>query len=357
MSYGARSRGFSLVELMVGITIALITILGLTGVLGAVNAQKRTTVGSSDAQTIGSVASFMIERDLRRAGYGINSEPMLGCSLHFTDPSARASPIALNPIMISAGLNGGNVLTMAYETGRHGWYYAALKSAYAGDEGDLSVDNIFGFSVGDLVAIGNSGVDPNADGIPDCTVRQITAIDSANLKLSNTPADYNKSGGEGIAYPKGSTVYNIGIASAGELPDVVTYSVNSNNELVMSGRETGFVEQTIAEQIVMLQAWYCKDTSATLDGTIDACDQIAPTNAADWRRVIAVRFALVARSPSREIAEVSDATLTLWPDMDLPSGTTVTGPTMTLTTEQRHYRYRVYGTMVPIRNMIWQVPS
>jgi type IV pilus assembly protein PilW len=148
----------------------------------------------------------------------------------------------------------------------------------------------------------------------------------------------------------------MGLASAAELPEVVTYAVNANNELTMTSRQTQFQPVAIGEHIVMLRAWYCKDTLNATPSTINTCDQTVPVTPAAWRQVIAVRFAVVARSPTRESGQVSNASLQLWPDMTLASGV-VAGQTMALSDEQRYYRYRVYGTLVPIRNMIWQVPN
>ncbi len=354
-----RQTGFSLIELMVGVAIALIALLVLTGVLMGFNAQKRTTVSSSDAQVAGGIAAYMIERDLRRAGYGINSEPLLGCNLYLQDTSGGPSPMALQPVLITPGAT--DQVTVTYSTARHGWYYATLSppsgSSFPGDESDLTVDNVYGFTVGDLIAIGQNGIDANADGVTDCSLREVTAIDTVNFRLSHNGGTYNKPGGEGIPYTKGARVYNVGLSSGAELPEAVTYTINANNELTMTSRQTGFQPVSIGEHIIMLRAWYCKDMVNATPSTITTCDQAIPANAAAWRQVLAVRFAVVARSPNRENTVVSDASLRLWPDMTLPSGAVLTGPTTTLSEEQQHYRYRVYGTLVPIRNLLWQVPN
>lgn len=354
-----RQKGFSLVELMVGVGIAIVSLLVLTGVLMSFNMQKRTTVSSSDAQVAGGVAAFMIERDIRRAGYGFNGAPLLGCSLHLLDVGGGPSPLPLQPVLITPGAT--DQVSVTYSVARHGWHYATLSpptgTSFPGDDSPLTVDNVYGFSIGDLIAIGQNGVDPDLDGINDCSLREVTGINTATFQISHSGGTYNKVGGEGVPYTKGARVYNIGLAAAAELPEVVTYAVNANNELTMTSRQTGFQPVSIGEHIVMLRAWYCKDLVNADPSTITTCDQTVPVNPAAWRQVIAIRFAVVARSPSRENTAVSNASLQLWPEMTLPNGTLLAGPTMALTTEQQHYRYRVYGTLVPIRNMIWQVPN
>lgn len=350
-----KQYGFSLIELMVGVALAIVTLLVLTAMLMGFNAQKKSTVGSSDAQVAGGVGAFMIERDLRRAGYGINSAPLLGCTLYLVDPDGGPSPLPLQPVVITQGAT--DQIAVTYSTARHGWHSTQFQSsfAYPGDLTQLDVKNPYGFNAGDLIVIGQNGVDRDADGINDCTLREVTSVSGS--KLSHSGGTYNKPGGEGIAYTNQAMVYNFGLASAAELPERVTYAINANNELTVTSRATQFQPVPIGENIVMLRASYCKDAVNSPPSTINVCDETVPLTAAAWRQVIAVRFAVVARSPQRESVVVSDATVKLWPDMTLPSGAVVSGPTMTLTEEQQHYRYRVYGTLVPIRNMLWQVPS
>lgn len=68
-------------------------------------------------------------------------------------------------------------------------------------------------------------------------------------------------------------------------------------------------------------------------------------------RVRALRIAIVARSIQYEKEMVSPATLTLWGEVDAANDDA--SPVRALTDEQRHYRYKVYTTIIPIRNLIW----
>ena len=74
-----RSGGFSLVEIMVGMVISLLSILVVLQTFGVFEGQKRSTTSGSDAQTNGVFATYIVERDVRMAGYG------------FTDLAANAS--------------------------------------------------------------------------------------------------------------------------------------------------------------------------------------------------------------------------------------------------------------------------
>ena len=64
--------------------------------------------------------------------------------------------------------------------------------------------------------------------------------------------------------------------------------------------------------------------------------------------VVAVRVAVVARSPQLEKTAVSPATLPLW-----NGGTLANGGAISLTGTAQQYRYKVYQTTIPLRNVIW----
>ena len=143
-----------------------------------------------------------------------------------------------------------------------------------------------------------------------------------------------------------------------------TYGV-AGNQLTMTENLLAPALRTpwpLADNIVMFKAQYGKDTNA--DGVVDTWDTTLTDGVTDgngdggvglgdelwsqWNRVGAIRFAVVARAQTRDGDLVTPATLTL-----LPAIAATPAVTWTLTTEQRHYRYRVYQTVVPVRNRLW----
>jgi hypothetical protein len=72
---------------------------------------------------------------------------------------------------------------------------------------------------------------------------------------------------------------------------------------------------------------------------------------ADFSRIKAIRVAIVARG-EYDAALVSPEKLTLWSEP--PTGQVLVASTLerTLTTEERHYRYQVLATIVPLVNII-----
>ena len=91
---------------------------------------------------------------------------------------------------------------------------------------------------------------------------------------------------------------------------------------------------------------YGKDTDN--DNIVDTYDNAAP---ADWKQVLAVRLAVVARSALAEkptvIGGACDATTAL---------PTWSGGTLDVSADPNWncYRYKVFETTIPLRNLIWQ---
>lgn len=95
------------------------------------------------------------------------------------------------------------------------------------------------------------------------------------------------------------------------------------------------------------------------DGLHDTWTPAAPSSY-DWSRVLAIRVAVVVRSVQFEKTQVTGATLQLWPDATSNSGcnnaSVLTGAPSAgpvYTVPDRQYRYRVFETIIPLRNSIW----
>ncbi len=65
-----KSRGFSLMELMVGVVIGLIATLIIFQVFAVSEGLKRNTTAAGDAQTTGLISSFILGQELGNAGSG-----------------------------------------------------------------------------------------------------------------------------------------------------------------------------------------------------------------------------------------------------------------------------------------------
>lgn len=104
--------------------------------------------------------------------------------------------------------------------------------------------------------------------------------------------------------------------------------------------------QTIGDNIVSLRAEYGRDATVAMDGIVDTYDQTTPATACNWARTSAVRLALVARSAQFE-KDVVTAAAPVW------QGSLTAPITLPNAAGWDHYRYRVYQTLLPIRNISW----
>lgn len=121
------------------------------------------------------------------------------------------------------------------------------------------------------------------------------------------------------------------------------------------------VADDLYPQIVQLQAVYGIDTSVTADQVADVWTPASPTTAKGWQRVVAVRVAVVARStqneqrPNTAGKEWVTADRPVWyPDGVTPTPLHVDKAPPGAGDDWRNYRYKVFETVIPLRNLLWQ---
>jgi type IV pilus assembly protein PilW len=365
-----RSRGFSMVELLVGVAIALIGMVLMFQAMERWEGRKRTTSSGSDAQVAGSIAVFGVERDLRMAGHGIGSATAeLGCSVAGFDSQAAAGAGAaipaflMLPVQIAHGASGAaDTLTVLYGDGTT---ISTEMPFTASTNTTKTANNADGLKPGDVFIAattggGNCGLFETTTNPPGlgATIGHATGA-YTNYQGVSVTARYNAGGGNGI--PIGATagrIYNLGTAPRANL-----WQVNGG-QLVVSNLLTGEAASPVADGIVNFQAQYGfdEDNDGFIAPTVNAggdpewVDTIDATpTAAQWQRVRAVRFALLARSPQYEPTSVTTVnpswaggnfTMT---NLDGSLGTT----NPDTPDNWRRYRYRVYETVVFFRNVAW----
>jgi type IV pilus assembly protein PilW len=360
-----RVRGVTLVELLVAMVISLIAITAIFQVFSVFEGQKRTTMGGGEAQTNGALALFTLEREIRQAGYGINNLDFLGCTILAWDEQnagGTAFTLQLVPVVITQGAGstpgvagGPDTVSLMYGTGDMIPAPASLAQNMPSPSANFKVTNRYGFREGDLVIAAEAGKDcvlaqvSNLPGTPGQTDNVIHASGNYTDPNSGTqvPTRYNKPGGLGVTYTTSGKLFNLGVLPANNVYTVAGGQL-LRQELLWASPGSGPVP--IYDGIVQLQAQYGRDTNG--DGVIDVFDEFVPVTAGDWATILAVRIGIVARSGLYEKTEVSPATIKLWNDS--ATAPTTVGPVWTLTADERRYRYKVFQTVVPIRNMIWR---
>jgi type IV pilus assembly protein PilW len=379
-----RQGGFSVVELMVSVVIGLLAVMFATRLMVNGEQSKAASVGGSDAMQNGMLALFSINTDASQAGWGLNDDLVTGCNTRMTDTQGFALAAAtrngaaitpLAPAVIADGGQGSDTLTLYSGTGLAGVGSTRVWQNYIGGT-SIGVDSVapFGFNQGDVIVVA-----PEPAG-GDCTLAQISATPAASsLQIAAGPAYRFNTGNLGIGYNGGQArVFNLGGASKLSFH---TWQV-ANGVLQLRATDlagTGGQPQAVVGNVVALKAQYGFDTRAGAAfvpksgmnvrrwsaAMVDADGDGITGGAGDWQRIAALRIAVIARSavPERPAARQAACTATTAPltvfGSAVPAGVNASPVQVALavpndTVSWTCYRYRVFETIVPIRNAGWR---
>lgn len=366
--HNSAAHGFTLVELMVGLAIGLVTTLAITQILLASEGQKRSLVSGSEAQVNGVLAMDTLRNSIQTAGYGYaNVKQTIGCVLdaQFNGAAIPRFPANLVPVVITDGAADApdsiRVLSSSKSTFSIPLTVIGLgyipKNSISG--ASFPVASTAGVMPADLlIAFSESS---------HCQVFQATSVETAKVNRI-TDNHWNTDGFPSTTYPANSTLIDMGTF------DDVSYSVGSTGSLLFNSLQidsnsspsySGNLE--LYSNIVNMQAYYGKastiDGATVLSGPIDTWNTTTPTTNAQWQQVLALRVALVSRSEQYE-KDIVTTTDPLW---DIGTDTAITGsiscgssncivlkiPRPADSTVWQHYRYKVFSSIIPIRNMLW----
>jgi type IV pilus assembly protein PilW len=359
----ARQLGLSMAEIMVAAAIGMIGILIITQAYLTSDRFNRATLGEGGAQTNGLIALFTIERDVRVSGYGIANSGALGCSqiYWYYDPnySSNIQPgsplptITLAPVLITtdtvAPVDVDPVkITAMFSTDAERILPTSITNFNA-KSSEVTVDGTAGYADGDLVLmVGSSG----------CTLGKITQVQPGPQKLQLNPgvsAPYNPPawGSFPTTYASGDSILNLGNPVVREY-SIVNNKLQVTDALLQAG---GASAQVLVDGIVDMRAQYGHDSNG--DGTVDTWNSTTPTTSANWQRVLAVRIAVLARIGEYEKPTVSGGDCDATTSAPTWTGSSISGGafaklSFAAGSTDRCYRYRVFETTVPLRNMIWR---
>lgn len=350
-----RHRGFSIVEVMVGLAIGMLGVVIMMQVFAVSEGQKRTTTSGTDAQANGVIALNTMERDLRMAGYGMSNSTVFGAggctSIKWYFDGAAKPDRALAPVtIVDGGTGGSDTITMTFSNAMLGTTPATITKDMPQPSAELDLDRVAGFEAGNLFIVAQSGV---------CVLMQATHVQANPNKLqhnSGASGPYNPAAADIPAswptFTQGAQVFNMGQMASRQ------YSVASANLQVLEMPSA--TPLVLTSNIVNIQAQYgIADAgsqvvncwvNATTGNTCDASDWSAPTSAM-VARIKAVRIAVVARSAQPEKPDTAGNCSTTTTAPVSWSG----GPAVSLTgdAQWKCYRYKVFQTIVPLRNVIW----
>nr|WP_239058043.1 PilW family protein [Crenobacter caeni] len=394
MNLNRASRGFTLVELMVGIAVGLLVVLAVTQSVAFVNQQRKATTGGNDAQENAQAALVFLDGALRLAGNGMSlRESPFACTSYnaYYDPPGGGSPVT-----VSGGTDLGFIPGVAIP--RNGLavrlqggagvapdaltVYSAPRNinGVIGDAGlvqlsgnmpvpsaNIDVDGFADLKEGELILI----KDPTNPSMP-CSLHKITGLVSGGLKIQANPGangEYNPSGTPpwtNFSYSAGSLVLRAP-TPGNQLLETNSYNLAASRLQHCAG-ELGCASPTaLVDGIVQLQAQYGVSASAAskvVSQWVEPTGAWANPSSADAKRIRAVRLVVVARSaevaPDNVTAACTNAAGVsntgpcsfqdaAAPVIDLSAVSVPAGRTW------QNYRYRVYTTVVPLRNVVWNI--
>lgn len=351
--------GFSLVEIMVGMVIGMLGIIIMMQIFQASEERKRTTTAGGDAQNNAVIALDALQRDITHGGQGFAQlfayrGQQTNCSLQLrTGVTVPLAPVIINPpsAVIPDGDVGTDRLLVSYGTGND------QPDGYIADSP----------SAGPTYKATSTGQILKDDWIvhvsSDCTLllRQVTTgmNGTADVVVAAAPATASLA----------TALFNLGAR-----PRVLAYAVRNGNLTVCNYMDNNCgdgsagslnnqeIWRPVVSNVVSLRAQYGRDTSP-VDGIADTFNRTTPLTtdrAACWGNISAIRLALVTRSTQYDKDIVTLIARPPWfGDRDLDGNgvgdESADGSDISLsnTIDWQHYRFRIFQTLIPIRNVAW----
>ena len=413
-----RQSGFTLVEILIGMLIGVIGIVVIMQTFAVSEGYKRTATSGTDAQVNGGIATYLMERELRIAGFNITQLAQVGCTsvvVYNTTTSSstlmRWVPVEINPAGYAVGDANTDVILIAY--GNADSFVSGVpvnQVAASTDRFDIA-QNKDGFRNGDLVV----GVQPGAGpgGTPLCVMHELTGVPSAggncgvalppnssyldhktavykslaNLCNNTTPTHNSATGiitPSGTAVPKLTQNTGAALYDMGGGPNVKVYAIRSGNltscDAIAKDCTVGGNYDILVDNIVSMRAIIGGDyvgappagSSALGDGVVDQWSRTAIGSNNDVLRTLAIAIELTSRSTLKEKPSnggtVCDATL----DPTRPDRAQTTdwyaafngqavgslaGAQINVSgvgADWACYRYKLFQTVVPLRNLVWR---
>jgi len=347
-----RQHGMSLVELMVGILVGLLVVMAATGSLSFFEAQRTTSLSGNAAMNSGMMGGYLLQRDLRNAGVGLLNAAQLACTrlnLYYNG-TTPANDTAVAPVQIVDGGAGADSISIFFADSVLGSAPVALTRGLTSAGENLHVSSASGIQAGDVVLIaGNPATDP-------CSVAQVSAIvpGATDVDLTRAASTWNPASPTGVftsapLYSAGGVVMRTG-------NNITWRNYSAANGALSATDLITNTQVQVATNVVTLQAQYgvTDGISNIVRRWVDATNEWVAPSADLISRIRAVRFSVVVRSARKEILKdaggACNTTTTppaAWPDvapLDLSGDP-----------DWKCYRYQVYASIVPLKNVVWSV--
>ena len=387
---GDAQRGFSLIEIMVGVVIGLIAVLVIYQVYTVAEGFKRNTTAAGEAQMNGLFASFVLGLEIGNgaAAMAVSAQDLASCA----DTGNIATSFRPIPILITDG--GGNSIPDSFVVN----YSIATTMAKpvlfnanaAANALTYDIQSPGGFHKGDLIvgianpagtngACGSSKVTdvpgpvtvpPTCD--PNDPTKSVNCLANVTITHTGTNIPFTGTGLIGS-----STLFNLGPANRAQK---IRYSVNngvlySTPLLDSNGAPAVLPGNPLASNIVNMKVEYGIDSIPDPKGLLDTWVQ---ASAAGWdpasllpaavpkiNQIKAIRIGIIVQSEQfdKNLADFTGGDYLNgnynWVLFDCADANKancpgrLTGTVLQTVSPKGNWRFRKYETVIPLRNEIW----
>lgn len=361
-----KQRGFSLVELMVGMLVSMICMLAIMSAFAVYEGKKRTTTSSNDAQQNGSYALYTLERQLRTAGSGIAqgyNYGLWGCPVTAYTGGTQTLPATslpspftssgwplttrIVPVLIASGGSNPDVIGVVAGDASQQVFKIAVNSTPS--TSSVVVGNSFGILTGDYV------IGTLSDG--SCALAQLPTS-APTAQVTGTTLPLNAANTPVTGLNTATNLFDLGPSPAFTLfgIDSTTHSLVAYDLLQRPVNGNAATVTPIADGIVQIKALYGVQTAGsnslqwvqpTGNWSIGTLTASATAASGAMAQIKAIRVAVVAQSrlPERSADySTGSSTLVLFPDL---------APSLQYTVNTNaQFRYKVYDTTIAVRNAL-----
>lgn len=336
-------RGLSIVELMVGIVVAMLVSLAAAGSAMMFTASQRQGVGVGGSGIAAASALAALKNDAALAGLGFFGDSQYLCDKLDLSVGAvlKSDGASFAPVQITAG-DDGDTVDVVYGDRIESGANVLLESASDGTSAELM--SLLPVSAGQAVVMA-----PSAPGNP-CLVRSVTAV-AASTEDTPQTLTFDNTG----TYNQAAFTATPAFAERDRITLIGALHWNryrrDGDTLVLDRPLTGESGVVLARNVIALRAQYgvaaAAAGSTTLEEWVDADGGFAALSSATLPRVRAIRMGVVTRSPQRDKpdadgnCEASLAKPQLF-DAEVDPGVD----------DWQCYRYRVSTVVVPLRNLV-----
>lgn len=344
-----RQRGLSMIELMVGLTVALIVGLAATNSAVMFNASQRQGIGVGGVAVNVNTALAALKNDAATAGLGFFGNGRYLCaSLNLSrGTTAHSNGAAFVPVRVNQ-VSGRDEVDVIQSARVESGATVLLQTSSTGASARLK--SYMPAAVGQAVLLSPA----TAVSSQPCLVRTVTAVTAAT---ATTPQELTFAAGglhndgtftTAVTYPESTG----GVTLLGDLR--WTRYKRTGTNLVVERPLMGD-SAVLARNVIAFRAQYglssaSDPNSKTLESWTDATGAFATLNETTIARVRAVRVGVVTRSPQREKPNAMgncEATAVM-PKVFPEDTVTATSDV----TDWQCYRYARAVLVIPLRNLV-----